>query len=80
MYQTLVRHDIPTATHIIIDREGLEPGQDPEGFIEDDDFVEMNGQRICKVWTRPGLRLWYRVMHGLTIPPQCFPALCRETI
>ena len=49
MYQTLVRHDIPTATHIIIDREGLEPGQDPEGFIEDDDFVEMDGQRIYKV-------------------------------
>ena len=49
MYQTLVQHGIPTAAHIIIDRDGLEPGQDPEGFVEDEDFVEMHGQRIFKV-------------------------------
>ena len=54
MYETLVAHNIPTATHIIINREGLEPDADgnypdPEGFFEDEDYVEMNGQRINKV-------------------------------
>ncbi len=67
MYLTLVAHNIPTAQHIIIDREGLPPGemslslsraagaatpaptgQDPEGFVEGDDYVEKDNVRISK--------------------------------
>lgn len=48
MYRTLVDAGIPTSTHMVVDREGLEAGQDPEGFIEDDDFVELDGLKIKK--------------------------------
>ena len=48
MYSTLVEAGIPTSTHMVVDREGLEPGQDPEGFIEDVDFVELDGLKIKK--------------------------------
>lgn len=40
---------IPVPHHIIVDREGLPPGTtDPPGFIEEEDFVELNGVRINK--------------------------------
>ena len=35
---------IPVPNHIIIARENLPEGTDPEGFIETEDFVELNGQ------------------------------------
>ena len=36
--------------HIIVDREGLPPGQqDPEGFKEDEDFVELGGIQVSRV-------------------------------
>lgn len=30
--------------HIIVDREGLAEGEDPPGFIETDDYVELGGK------------------------------------
>ncbi len=30
-------------THIVVDRDSLAPGQDPPGFSESEDYVEMNG-------------------------------------
>lgn len=48
VYALLKANKIPVPTHIIVNRENLEPGQDPEGFLEDDDYVELNGQRINK--------------------------------
>ena len=41
---------IPVPTHIIVDREGLPAGQqDPEGFKEDEDFVELGGIQVSRV-------------------------------
>ena len=34
---------IPVPKHIIVSREGVPAGQDPEGFEETEDFVAMNG-------------------------------------
>lgn len=49
MYKTLVANQIPVPTHIIVERDNLPEGQqDPEGFIEEEDFVELNGARIDK--------------------------------
>ena len=36
--------------HIIVDREGLPSGQqDPEGFKEDEDFVELGGVQVARL-------------------------------
>lgn len=49
VYQKLEESGIPVPTHIIVDREGLPAGQqDPEGFKEDEDFVELGGIQIKK--------------------------------
>lgn len=49
VYQRLIEAGIPVPQHIIIDRDGLPEGQeDPEGFVEGEDFVELNGARINK--------------------------------
>ena len=48
MYKTLVSNQIPVPNHIIVERDSLPEGQDPEGFIEEEDFVELNGARIDK--------------------------------
>lgn len=48
MYKTLVSNQIPVPNHIIVERDNLPEGQDPEGFIEEEDFVELNGARIDK--------------------------------
>ena len=41
---------IPVPNHIIVDREGLPSGQqDPEGFKEDEDFVELGGIQVSRV-------------------------------
>ena len=29
--------------HIAVNRDNLEPGQDPPGFIETEDYVELDG-------------------------------------
>jgi len=34
---------IPVPHHIAVNRDGLEPGQDPPGFIETEDYVELGG-------------------------------------
>ena len=42
----LQANGIPVPHHIIVNRENLPEGQeDPEGFIETEDYVEMNGER-----------------------------------
>ncbi|KAG2442512.1 hypothetical protein HXX76_002598 [Chlamydomonas incerta] len=49
VYKMLVEKNIPVPTHIIVEREGLPEGvTDPPGFVEDEDYVELNGQRIYK--------------------------------
>jgi hypothetical protein len=35
VYELLEENNIPLPTHIVVNRDGLEPGQDPEGFIEE---------------------------------------------
>ncbi|KXZ56516.1 hypothetical protein GPECTOR_1g463 [Gonium pectorale] len=49
VYKLLVEKNIPVPTHIIVERSGLPEGvTDPPGFMEDEDYVELNGQRIYK--------------------------------
>ncbi|KAL4445780.1 hypothetical protein ABPG77_008979 [Micractinium sp. CCAP 211/92] len=49
VYRTLMESGIPVPQHIIVDRDTLPPGQtDPEGFVETEDYVELDGVRICK--------------------------------
>ncbi|KAG1672844.1 hypothetical protein FOA52_004648 [Chlamydomonas sp. UWO 241] len=49
VYRTLIDNSIPVPSHIIVSRDDLEEGQtDPPGFIEEPDYVELNGTRICK--------------------------------
>ena len=38
---------IPVPSHIIVSRDDLDAG-DPPGFVENHDWVEMHGVRICK--------------------------------
>jgi hypothetical protein len=35
VYKTLVEAGIAVPHHIVVNREGLEPGQDPPGFIQE---------------------------------------------
>ena len=35
MYRLLQEHGIAVPSHIVVDRDGLEPGADPPGFIEE---------------------------------------------
>ena len=45
VYQTLQSSGIPVPHHIIVDRDRLPEDQDdPEGFIETEDYVELNGK------------------------------------
>jgi inositol hexakisphosphate/diphosphoinositol-pentakisphosphate kinase len=49
VYRKLTEHGIPVPKHIIIDRDTLPPGvEDPPGFIEHEDYVELDGTRIHK--------------------------------
>jgi len=49
VYKTLTDNSIPVPTHIIVSRDELAEGlTDPPGFVEDHDYVEMNGVRISK--------------------------------
>ena len=49
VYQRLTEAGIPVPHHIVVDRDRLGEGQtDPEGFVEGEDFVELNGVRINK--------------------------------
>jgi inositol hexakisphosphate/diphosphoinositol-pentakisphosphate kinase len=35
---------IPVPHHIFVDRDGLPEGSDPPGFVETEDYVEVNGK------------------------------------
>ena len=35
---------IPMPHHICVNREGLPEGADPEGFVETEDYVEVDGE------------------------------------
>eukprot|EP00667_Euglena_gracilis_P000680 EG_transcript_680 len=48
VYQTLVKNGVQVPKHIIVNRDTLMQGQDPEGFIERENYVELNGVRIEK--------------------------------
>ena len=49
VYQRLAEAGIPVPHHIVVDRDGISGDQeDPEGFIEGEDFVELDGLRINK--------------------------------
>ncbi|KAK9799737.1 hypothetical protein WJX73_006464 [Symbiochloris irregularis] len=48
VYQTLQDSGIPVPNHIKINREGLRPDEDPPGFVETEDYVELDGVKICK--------------------------------
>lgn len=55
VYQTLQSSGIPVPHHIIVDRDRLPEDQDdPEGFIETEDYVELNG-KISAVMTNMSL-------------------------
>ena len=34
---------IPVPTHIKVNRDGLQPDEDPPGFVETEDYVELDG-------------------------------------
>ena len=42
-------------THIKINRDGLGPGEDPAGFVETEDFVELDGAPPDKIACMAGL-------------------------
>ncbi|KDD77059.1 hypothetical protein H632_c30p4, partial [Helicosporidium sp. ATCC 50920] len=48
VYARLMESGIPVPPHIVVDRDGLAPGEDPPGFVEGEDYVEVDGQRIEK--------------------------------
>jgi hypothetical protein len=49
VYRKLAESGIPCPYHIIVDRDHLAEGEtDPAGFIEHEDYVELNGMRIDK--------------------------------
>lgn len=48
VYAILKDAEIPLPFHIVVSRDDLLPGEDPDGFLETADYVEMNGVRICK--------------------------------
>ena len=48
VYATLATAGIPVPTHVVIDRDGLAAGADPDGFVETEDYVEVRGTRIHK--------------------------------
>jgi len=48
VYAMLKDAEIPLPFHIIVCRDDLPPGEDPDGFVEEADYVEMNGVRISK--------------------------------
>lgn len=48
VYRRLAEVGIPVPKHIVVSRDGLAPGEDPPGFVEEEDFVELGGQRILK--------------------------------
>lgn len=44
----LQKSGIPVPLHIIVDRDNLPEGQaDPTGFVETEDYVELNGEPQC---------------------------------
>ena len=56
--------------HIIVDREGLPPGQqDPEGFKEDEDFVELGGIQVSRVLI--AFKLASAALHGQQLFSSC---------
>ncbi|KAL3145933.1 hypothetical protein ABBQ38_015296 [Trebouxia sp. C0009 RCD-2024] len=49
VYQQLQKSGIPVPLHIIVDRDSLAKDEkDPPGFIETEDFVELNGVQVKK--------------------------------
>eukprot|EP00996_Jenningsia_fusiforme_P006434 NODE_77_length_3467_cov_41.352838_g69_i0.p1 GENE.NODE_77_length_3467_cov_41.352838_g69_i0~~NODE_77_length_3467_cov_41.352838_g69_i0.p1 ORF type:complete len:1052 (+),score=181.10 NODE_77_length_3467_cov_41.352838_g69_i0:103-3258(+) len=48
VYEFLREAGIPVPKHIIVSRDGLAPGEDPPGFVEGEEFVELDGVRINK--------------------------------
>ncbi|GAX74145.1 hypothetical protein CEUSTIGMA_g1594.t1 [Chlamydomonas eustigma] len=49
VYKTLMENSIPCPSHIVVSRDCLPSNvSDPPGFVEDHDYVEMNGKRIYK--------------------------------
>jgi hypothetical protein len=49
VYRKLAESGIPCPYHIIVDRDNLPEGEtDPPGFVEHEDYVELNGMRIDK--------------------------------
>ncbi|KIY96139.1 inositolhexakisphosphate/diphosphoinositol-pentakisphosphatekinase, partial [Monoraphidium neglectum] len=49
VYKLLQDSSIPVPTHIVVSRDRLPPGEaDPPGFLEGEDYVELDGVRIEK--------------------------------
>ncbi|KAK9821974.1 hypothetical protein WJX81_008214 [Elliptochloris bilobata] len=48
VYQKLQESGIPVPHHIAVNRDDLGPGQDPPGFVETEDYVELDGVQIKK--------------------------------
>ena len=42
---SLQESGIPVPNHICVNRDDLAEGQDPEGFVETEDYVEVDGER-----------------------------------
>ena len=43
---SLQESGIPVPNHICVNRDDLAEGQDPEGFVETEDYVEVNGELL----------------------------------
>ena len=41
---SLQESGIPVPNHICVNRDDLPEGQDPEGFVETEDYVEVDGE------------------------------------
>ncbi|CAK0787238.1 hypothetical protein CVIRNUC_010454 [Coccomyxa viridis] len=48
VYAKLKESGIPVPNHICVNRDDLPEGQDPEGFVETEDYVEVDGVQIQK--------------------------------
>lgn len=49
MHYLLQESGIPVPHHIIVDRDNIPEGKsDPDGFVETEDYVELNGVKINK--------------------------------
>jgi len=55
---------IPVPHHICVNRDNIPEGQDPEGFIETEDYVEVDGKFLLGF----GMCIFHRRFHAIWLP------------